>query len=93
MSGNLIITTTVGDRAFQEYCVLISTGQEIGKCIKFDRKNGCMDNFCLKRFNMDDTYQNLAIVLRLIFVLCHGKKSVERGFSLNKGDLNDDMTE
>ena len=42
---------------------------------------------------MDDTYQNLAIVLRLIFVLCHGKKRVERGFSLNKGDLNDDMTE
>ena len=28
-SGNSIITTAVGDKAFQEYIVLISTGDEI----------------------------------------------------------------
>ena len=93
MSGNSIITTAISDKAFQEYSVLISTGEEIGKCSKFDRKKERMDNFYFKKFDMDDTYRNLAIVLQLIFVLSHGQASVERGFSLNKGVLNDNMTE
>ena len=38
LPSNSIITTTVGDKAFREYRVLISTGKEIGKCSKFDRK-------------------------------------------------------
>ena len=42
---------------------------------------------------MDDTQRNLAIVLQLIFVLSLGQASLERGFSLNKGVLNDNMTE
>ena len=93
LSGNSIITSAVGDKAFQEHSVLISTGEEIGKCSKFDRKNERMDNFYFKKFDIDDTYRNLAIVLQLIFVLSHGQASVERGFSLNKGVLNDNMTE
>ena len=52
-----------------------------------------MDNFYFKNFDMDDTYQNLAIGLQLIFVLSHSQPSVERVFSLNKGGLNDNMTE
>ena len=89
--GNSI--TAVGDKAFQEYSVLISTGEKIGKCNKFDRKNERMDNFYFKKFDMDDAYRNLAIVLQLIFVLSHCQASVEKGFILNKGVLNDDMTE
>ena len=88
--GNSTITTAVGDKAFQEYSVLISTS---GKCSKFDRKNERMDTFNFKKFDMDDTYRNLAIVLQLIFVLRHSQASVEKGFSLNKGVLNDKMTE
>ena len=57
---NSIITTAVGDKAFQEYSVLISTGEQIEKCNKFDRKNERMDNFYFKKFNIDDTYRNLA---------------------------------
>ena len=91
LSGNSIIA--VGDKAFQEYSVLISTGEKIGKCNKFDRKNERMDNFYFKKFDMDDAYRNLAIVLQLIFVLSHCQASVEKGFILNKGVLNDDMTE
>ena len=82
-----------GDKAFQEYSVLISTGNEIGKCSKVDKKNERMDHFYFKNFDMDDTNRNLGIVLQLIFVLSHGQASVERGFSLNKGVLNDNMTE
>ena len=93
MPGNSIITTAVGDKAFQEYSVLILSGEEIGKCSKFDRKNECMDNLYFKKIDMDDAYQNLAIVLQLIFVLSHGQASVERGFSLNKSVVNDNMTE
>ena len=37
--------------------------------------------------------RNLAILQQLIFVLSHGQASRERGFSLNKGVLNDNMTE
>ena len=35
--GNSTITSAVGDNAFQEYSVFILTGDEIGKCSKFDR--------------------------------------------------------
>ena len=89
LSGNSIITTAVGDKAFQEYSVLISTGGEIRKCSKFHRNNEHMDNFYFKKFDIDDTYQNLAIVLQFIFVLSHNQVSLERGFSLNKGVLKD----
>ena len=89
LSVNSIITTAVGDKAFQEYSVLISTGEEIGKCSKFHRNNEHMDNFYFKKFDIDDTYRNLAIVLQFIFVLSHSQVSLERGFSLNKGVLKD----
>ena len=92
-SGNSIITTAVGDKAFQEYSVLISTREEIGKCSKFDRKNKCMDNLYFKKFDMDDTHRNLAIVLQLISELSPGQASTERGFSLNKDVVNDNITE
>ena len=90
---NSTITSAVGDNAFQEYSVFILTGDEIGKCSKFDRKNKRMDNLYFKKFDMDDMYQNLAIVLRLIFVLSCSQASIEWGFSLNKGVLNNNMTE
>ena len=93
LSDSSIIINAVGDKAFQEYRMLISIGEEIGQCSKFDRKNKHMDNFYFKNFDMDDTYQNLAIGLQLIFVLSHSQPSVERVFSLNKGGLNDNMTE
>ena len=91
--GNSTITSAVGDNAFQEYSVFILTGDEIGKCSKFDRKNKRMDNLYFKKFDMDDMYQNLAIVLWLIFVLSCSQASIEWGFSLNKGVLNNNMTE
>ena len=69
------------------------TGEEIGKCSKFDRKNERMDNFYFKKFDKVNTYRNLAIVLQLIFVLSHGQAIVKRGFSLNKGVVNDNMTD
>ena len=50
-----------------------------------------MANFYFTKFDMYDTYRNLAIVLQLIFVLSHGQANAERGFSLNKGVLNDNM--
>ena len=56
LSGNSVITTAVGDKAFQEYSVLISTREEIEKCSKFDRKNKYMNNFYFKKFIMDDMY-------------------------------------
>ena len=56
LPGNSVITTAVSDKAFQEYSVLILTGEEIGKCSKFDRKNERMDNFYFKKFDMDDMY-------------------------------------
>ena len=56
LSGNSIITTAVSDKTFQEYSVLILTGEEIGKCSKFDRKNEHVDNFYFKKFDMDDMY-------------------------------------
>ena len=59
----------------------------------FERKNKRMDNFYFKKFDMDDMHRNLAIVLQLILVLSHGQASLERGFSLNKGVLNHNMTE
>ena len=93
LSDNSIIITGVSDKAFLESSVLISTREKIGQCSKFDRMNECIDNFYFKRFDMNDTYQNLAIVLQLIFVLSHGQASVERDFSLNKGVLNDNMKE
>ena len=89
LSVNSIIAAAVGDEAFQEYSVLISSGEEIGKCSNFDRKKECMNNFYFKKFDVDDTYRILAVVIQLSY----GQASVERGFSLNKGVLNDNMTE
>ena len=65
--------------------MLISTGEEIGKSSKFDKKIERMDSYYFKKFDTDDTYQNLVIVLQLIFVSSHGQTSIERSFSLNKG--------
>ena len=73
--------------------MLISTREEIRKCSKFDSKNRHMDNLYFNKFDTDDMYQNLAIILQLIFVLNHGQASVEKALSLNKGVLNDNMTE
>ena len=61
--------------------------------VSLTEKNEHMDNFCFNKFDTDDTYRNLAIVLKLIFIPSHGQASVERGFSLNKSVLNDNMTE
>ena len=69
------------------------TREEIRQCSKFNRMNEYVDNFNFKKFDVDDTYRNLVIVLQFIFVLSHGQASAERGFSLNKGVLNDNMTE
>ena len=84
LSRNSIITTAVSDKTFQEYSMLISTGEEIGKSSKFDKRIECMDSYYFKKFDTDDTYRNLVIVLQLIFVLSHGQTSIERSFSLNK---------
>ena len=61
--------------------------------VSLTEKNEHMDNFCFNKFDMDDTYRNLTIVLKLIFIPSHGQAGVERGFSLNKSVLNDNMTE
>ena len=75
LSGNSIITAAVSPKAFQEYSVFISAGKEIEKCSKFDRKKEYMDDFHFKKFDMDDSYWNSAIVLKLVFVLINGQGS------------------
>ena len=68
LTGHSIISDTITHKSFQD---LISNGEEIAKCSKFDRKAERLDSFVFKKLDMDKKYQNLAIIFQLIFILSH----------------------
>ena len=63
---------------------------------QFDRKKDRLDQFYFHKLNLDldlDKFPSLSKLLISVFVLPHGQASVERGFSLNKSLINDNMSE
>ena len=41
----------------------------------------------------EDQYKDLWLICKLVFILSHGQSNIERGFSVNKEVLDDNMTE
>ena len=82
LAGHSITFNTVSHKCFQDYLGWISNREEIAKCGKFSRKAERLDGFFFKNDDLDEKYQNLAIIFQLIFVLSHGQASVERGLSM-----------
>ncbi|XP_041376341.1 uncharacterized protein LOC121388878 [Gigantopelta aegis] len=59
----------------------------------FDMKSCRLDNFLGEYMDKNNAYTALWAVIRMLLVLLHGQASVERGFSINKVLMVDNMSE
>ena len=59
---------------------------------KFDSNNSRLDKFWFKYLNGKDKYKNLWEAVRKCLLLSHGQAEVERGFSINKHTIQDNLS-
>ena len=67
---------------YEEFINDVSRYQE--DFLNFDVVNGCLDQFFQKFLNSLDKYKNLWKEMQIIFVIPNGQGQIERGFSINK---------
>ena len=60
--------------------------------VKFDYKNDRLDSFLSNILTTND-FKDIWHICKIIFVLSHGQSQVERGFSVNKEILQDNLQE
>ena len=58
---------------------------------EFSRSNDRLDDFYFKKMKVSK-FNELAFVCKVVFTLSHGQSSIERGFSLNKSVLADNIS-
>lgn len=87
-----ILSHSTGDKAFSQFQTLqISLGEEADKIASFNPNTQRLDEFYFHQLNNVSKHNELCTVLKLIFTLSHGQADVERGFSLNKNLINQNM--
>ena len=84
--------TDVADQARNQYDKLLNLVkyEKNSEFCNFDSKKGRLDAF-LTKYLTSDSYKDLWHICKLIFVMSHGQSNVERGFSLNKEVLQDNL--
>ena len=65
--------------------------QNRDKFLQFKWKEGRLDKFLGVYLNRNEKYQNFGYICKVIFVLSHGQSSIERGFSVNKDLLVENL--
>ena len=59
----------------------------------FDVNKDRLDRFFGVHLSGEDRYKDLRLICKLVFILSHGRSNIERGFSINKEVLGDNMKE
>ena len=72
--------------------VIIAKYEQNDAFVKFDYKNDRLDSF-LSNFLTTNDFKDIWHIWQIIFVLSHGQSQVERGSSLNKEILQDNLQE
>ena len=80
------ISSSVGDEAKKEYDVFLDAAQHEHKdaFLSFSFKKDQIDKFLLSYLHENSNYKNLWKICIIIMTLSHGQSAVERGFSVNK---------
>lgn len=83
------------DTASREFKSLIDTLNKVGALSSFDGQNDRLDNFWMKFLKTNSAVDTSSIkrVLILSLLISHGNANLERGFSVNKEVLIDNMGE
>ena len=92
LSQQKIISCYVGDKSLLEFKQLISKPDNAVVFSNFDSCTERLDSFFFNNLNVQQ-YESLSQVIKCVLVLFHGQSQVERGFSLNKALMNDNMKE
>jgi len=80
------------ENAKREYRELISDDCVISKMKSYNREVVRLDDFWMSLLGKDKT-PNLINVVKCLLILSHGNASMERGFSVNKEILVENLTE
>ena len=83
------LTFKDGDEALREYRELIS--DEIHDGISFDRKSSQLDDFFFSTLKLEERFPGLAKFVSLILTISHGQASIDRGFSIQKHQLQQNV--
>ena len=80
------ISSVAADEAKKEYDLLLDAAQQEHKdaFLTFDYRKESVDTFLATFVHGNTRYKNCWNICKLIFTLSHGHASVERGFSVNK---------
>ena len=92
LSQQKIIECQVGDKSLVEFHQLISKQANVDMFNKYNSCTQRLDSFFFNELNVQQ-YDSLSLVIKAILVLFHGQSQVERGFSVNKALMNDNMQE
>lgn len=84
------ISGALADRAASQYGDICSTLKT--RLENFKRKDQRLDDFWVRLLSEMEA-EELKTVVKLVLILSHGNAEVERGFSVNKECLQDNMTE
>lgn len=84
------ILSSIVDRALNEYKDLCNS--EVAVLQKYSRQNERIDHFWNKLLN-EKKLHNLFHVMKIVTIFSHGNANVERGFSINKECLVENMKE
>ena len=90
-----MIPATTGDKALLQFTSFVQTclRTEPEKMQRFKRSKHRLDYFFFKELTGVSIQKELCMFLQVLLVISHGQASVERGFSLNKSLLVDNMEE
>ena len=80
------ISSKHADEAKKEYFQLVSSAQNKHKdtFLSFDEGKSCLDSFFVDLMHGDARYRKCWTIFKIVFTLSHGQAAVERGFSVNK---------
>ena len=70
-----------------------SKRQKEQEFLTYDPKEIWLDQFYLKQLDDKDEYKDLWKIIKILLTISHGQAAVERGFSVNKDSMKDNLQE
>ncbi|XP_063245001.1 uncharacterized protein LOC134546246 [Bacillus rossius redtenbacheri] len=92
LTANLLPASTV-ERADREYRFLCSQSNVIEEMKTYSKSETRLDTFWVQLIEGKKEYENLFKVVKLLLILSHGSANIERGFSVNKEILVENLKE
>ena len=88
-------TSSIANEAKQQFSLFLSTTVKDDKqtFLKFDIDNTKLDVFLLSYLKDDPRFKSFTLIAKFVCTLSHGQSKVERGFSVNKSILVENLQE